>query len=369
MATNYVHYPAEFYGKCLYCGGDLEDAYVTAGHLYRDFPGYVNEVRYLMRCTNSECMLYDVPYNPAPSGALPFKGFSLTIWKWIAEEAKLYGQNANQIRARAKEAYGISISANTIRNYIDAIDILVTNEVDAETAKLLLGQAVILLALDGQKPEENGKSLWIFVDLISNRVLQVAILDSADSETLHGIVEGILERYHVALAGMVSDKQNNITKLHDDWYPGVPHQYCHFHFLQNLWNHIEVKDTGLHQQLSKGVKHLYVASASKQAKVNLGDHGKVPVREAFKGVERDLRRILKARTAKFDHLGGVESFEALQAYAEQVEAAASEEGLGDNGTEVLQATASSLRVLLEAAGETYEDCQHPSGHLDRKSVV
>jgi len=363
LATKYTHYPAELDGKCLYCGSELEEAYVTAGHRYKDFSGDVNEIRYLMRCTNPECQLYGVPYNPEPSGALPFKQFSLAVWRWVGEEAKLFNQNPPQICDRAMQTYNLSISENTVRNYIDAIDVLVANEIDAKTLKMLLVQGIILLALDGQQPEENGKALWIFTDLITSRVLHVAVLSSADSETLHGIVEGILQRYHVKLAGMVSDKQNNLTKLHDDWYPGAPHQYCHMHFLQNMWNHVEVKDTGLHQQLSKGVKHLYVASASKQAKVNLGARGKVPVREAFGGVDRDLRKILKTRTKKFEHLGGVETYDELAAYAAQLEGAAAEVGGEGAGPELLRTTAASIRTLLTEAYEAREDCQYLGAHF------
>ncbi len=364
MTTKHVHYPAELGGKCLYCGSEVEEAYVTAGHRYTDFSGDVNEIRHLMRCTNPACELYNVPYNPTPSEVLPYKQYSLAVWKWIAGEYKLFNQNAGQIQRRAEEHSGLDISANTIRNYMDAIDVLVTNEIDLKTALLLKVQGIILLSLDGQKPEEGGKALWIFVDLLSNRVLKVAVLDGADSGTLHEIVEGILHRYHVKIVGMVSDKQNNLTKLHDDWYPDIPQQFCHFHFLQNLWNHVEVKDTGLHQQLSKGVKHLRVVSAPKQATVDVGGgRGKVPIREAFKGVERDLRRIVKGHGKKFERLRGVEAFQALEAYAGRMDAALAGANQEGNGMALLRSTAGDIRQLLEDAREAHADCQHLNQHF------
>jgi hypothetical protein len=364
LTTKHLQYPAELNGMCLYCGSEVEEAYVTAGHRYTDFSGDVNEIRHLMRCTNPACELYNVPYNPTPSEVLPFKQYSLAVWKWIAGEYKLYNQNAGQIQSRAKEQFGLDISANTIRNYMDAIDVLVTNEIDLKTAHLLKIQGIILLALDGQKPEEGGKALWIFVDLVSNRVLKVAVLDSADSGTLHEIVEGILRHYHVKIVGMVSDKQNNLTKLHDDWYPDIPQQFCHFHFLQNLWNHVEVKDTGLHQQLSKGVKHLRVVSAPKQASVDVGGgRGKVPVREVFKGVEQDLRRIVKGHGKKFECLRGAEAFQALEAYAGRMDAALAGASQESNGMALLRSTAGDIRQLLEDTREAYADCQHLNQHF------
>ncbi len=166
---------------------------------------------------------------------------------------------------------------------------MLSNEIDKHPLDLLKIQGIVVLALDGQKPDENGKALWLFVDLISNRVLKVIILENADSETLHELVEEVLTRYHVKIVGIVSDKQNNITKMHDDWYLGIPHQYCHFHFLQNLWNHIELKDCGLHQQLAKRIKHLYLLSTSKQTKIEFEGLGKKSIREVFKKVELALR--------------------------------------------------------------------------------
>ncbi len=358
LFTAYVPYPHEMAGKCFCCGEPMEGGgYVTAGHRYRDFAGEVNEIRRMLKCANPECELHGVAYNPTPGGALPYKRFSLAVWKWIAEEAKLHNQNPRQIRDRAQEQFDISISENTIRNYIDEIDILLGNEIDEKTRRLLLVQGVIVLALDGQKPDENGKALWIFVDLVSNRVLKVAILESADSGTLHALVEAILQQYHVKMVGMVSDKQNNLTKLRDDWYPAVPHQFCHFHFLQNLWNHAEVKDCGLHQQLAKGVKHLYITSASKQAKVEVAGRGKLPVREVFKKVEGELRRLVKTRTKKFDNLRGVEAYEGVRAYVDQMVTTLARADGQQKGIALLNAAAAELQALLGDARGTYDACK------------
>ncbi len=72
--------------------------------------------------------------------------------------------------------------------------------------------------------------------------------------------------------------------------PRSPINFATF-FLQNLWNHAEVKDCGLHQQRANSDKHLYITSASKQAKVEVAGRGKLPVREVFKKVEGELRRL------------------------------------------------------------------------------
>jgi len=356
LQTKYIRHPADLEGNCFCCGHALEDAYVTAGHRYHDFAGDVNEIRYLMRCTNSACILYNRPYNSTPSEVLPFKQNSFAVWKWIAEEAILYNQNPEQIHNRILERFELNISKNTIRNYIDEIEVLVSHEIDEKTRKLLKIQGIIILALDGQKPEENGKALWLFVDLLSNRILKVVILESADSETLHKLVEDILNDFQVKLVGLVSDKQNNLTKLHDDWYSDVPHQYCHFHFLQNIWNHIEVKDTALRTILAKGIKKLYICSVSKQVTRNFEALGTQQVREVFKKIEQKLRRIVKGQTKKFEKLGGVNSYHDLMAYWEELERKLNTEQNKTKDHQILIKTANDIKQILQDTQNVYEDC-------------
>ncbi|GAH77492.1 unnamed protein product, partial [marine sediment metagenome] len=187
------------------------------------------------------------------------------------------------------------------------------------TIQVLEAQGRIILALDGQKPDKIGAALWLFVDLISNRVLKIVILESADHGTLHALVEDILTFYEVELTGLVSDKQSSIVKMRDTFYADVPHQYCHFHFLQNLWNHIEVKDGNVHKELSKAVNNLYILTVSKTSKIFFEGIGKAPIREVFREVEQSLRTLIKARTRKFEHLRGVEVYERLSRYIEEMD--------------------------------------------------
>ena len=163
---------------------------------------------------------------------------------------------------RIYDQFNVKISESTIRKYINEIDAYLSNQIDKRTIKMLKDQGKIILALDGQKSDKNKSGLWLFVDLISNRVLKIVILESADHATLYALVEEILNFYEVELVGLVSDKQGSIVKMRDTFYTEIPHQYCHFHFLQNLWNHIEVKDANLHKELSKAVNNLHILKVS-----------------------------------------------------------------------------------------------------------
>ena len=265
-------------------------------------------------------------------------------------------QSPVQIKKRMDEQFGIKMAENTIRDCIKEIDVFLSHEIDKKTRDILKKQKKILIAMDGQKPDDEGNALWLFVDLISNRVLKVVILHSADAQTLHKQVEEILTEYEVELIGGVSDKQNSIISMHEKYYSEIPWQYCHFHFLQNLWNHIEIKDGNLHKELSKIVKGLYILSASKTNKVYFEGLGKRSVREVFHEVELQLRAILKARTKKFKHLRGVDVFERLTSLVKEMGKALSGEEKTRRIVTIMKKTLQTLQEGLNSIQEQYETC-------------
>lgn len=250
----------------------------------------------------------------------------------------------------------MKISESTIRKYFNEIDAFLSNQIDKRTIKLLKAQGKIILALDGQKPDKNRAALWLFVDLISNRALKIVILESADHSTLHALVEEILTLFEVELAGLVSDKQGSIVKMRDTFYPEIPHQYCHFHFLQNLWNHIEVKDANLHKELSKTVNNLYILKVSKTIKISFEGIGKAPIREVFREVEQSLRTLIKARTRKFEHLRGVEVYERLCRYVEEMDQVLAAEDPDRKIVKLMNKTADSLHHALKETENQHKEC-------------
>lgn len=314
LSSTYTGYPTRLSHKCFVCHAPIHRVYATSGHTFLDFFGIVREVRGQYQCDNPMCPASVHPMNPSPIQVLPYKRYSLNVWRWIAQEYKIYHQNAAQIALRIQLTFNISFNEGQIQRIMDEIDVMISHEIDQRTRKLLMEQGVILLALDGQKPDGDGNALWIFVDLISNRVLKVSILNVADAHTLHNIIEEFLKDFEVKLIGIVSDKQNNLKNLHDTYYSEIPHQYCQFHFLQNLWNHIEVKDSHLHKSLAKMVNDLNILSMSVSVKANVEDMGDISIRTLFAPIETDLRRILRTHTTKFTKFRGIKTFELLEKY-------------------------------------------------------
>jgi hypothetical protein len=295
-------------------------------------------------------------FNPAPLNVLPYKKYSLALWKFIAVEAKLRGQKPEQIVERIQAHFHRKISVNTVRNYINEINVYVSGKIDEKTVDIIKAQGMVLISMDGQKPEKDGSSLWLFVDVISNRVLRVAILETADHETLHGIVDSILKDFGVKLAGMISDKQGSIVKMHDMYYPEIPHQYCHFHFLQNMWGHLETKDGHMHKELAKVINHLDIASMVKTAGKIFDEVEKQKLKKLFNVIDKDLHKLIKNSSKKFDHLRGIESFDKLAAYISDIMENCTNEDASRYVVQKMMAIATIVNEALEKHRVLYNDC-------------
>jgi hypothetical protein len=313
----YTSYPKAFDHKCLKCGAPIYFIYATSGHRFQDFTGDIREVRALYLCTNVQCHFASTPFNFAPNPVFPYKRYSTDVWKYIAHEGRIRNQNASEIHDRLLEDFGVSLSESTINGILKEIDAYLTGKIDERTRQILLKQGIIVLAIDGQKPDDEGDALWVFTDLVSQRVLKAIVLPSAEADTLHQIVEEILKEYHVKLVGMVSDKQNNLVNLHDTYYLEIPHQYCQFHFLQNLWNHLETMDTHLHKEIGQELKQLPIVKTAKKVQKASISTKYSPYKQILNAIALDLKKIEKCHTKKFEALAGLLSFGLLQAYTQR----------------------------------------------------
>jgi len=372
--TQYLQYPEHLHRKCIICGTQVEYCYPTAGHSYTSFHGDYKDIIRLYTCPNPNCELYETPFNPVKRHVFPYKQFSANIWKWIGEEAKIYDQKPDQIHQRIRKQFHVEISKSTIRNYIHEINAYLTTKIDKKTKELIHGNGKILIAIDGQKPDDKGKALWLFVDLITNRVLKVVILESADAETLHEEIQEIVQTYDVDLIGGVSDKQNSIRAMRENFYEEIPWQYCHFHFYQNLWRPLAKKDSNLHKELKKAIHQLYICSASKSSKVQFEGVGKLPVQTMFKEVRLQLDALLKYSTRKFNQLRGIKSYKLLEQFIAKMFKRL--EGTDTNRrvvkimtrtAEDLQETLQNLHVQYKSCTQLFEEFHAIQEHMSKKA--
>ncbi|TFF92978.1 MAG: hypothetical protein EU544_06575 [Promethearchaeota archaeon] len=304
-----------------------------------------------------------VTFNPSPRFDYSSRHFGGDVFSMIAEEFLLLNQKPDQIYTRLAYKYRLSISQDTVRRMCDDILTLKSLKIDEKTVEIIQEQGFILLAMDGQDPGGTVPSIWCFIDLCSNRVLATRKFDSLNYEMLRDTIEELKDLYGVEIVGWVSDKQNVITKCHDTFYPDTPHQYCQYHFLRNLWNHLTSLDSKIFLPLRKAINALYIHSASKGTKVKFENVGKVSVREAFENTDEDLQAMIRVRNKTLKELRGVWLYEMLSEYVGKLEAAAEELNPSFRFSKIMNRTISSLQEALEGVRGHYNDARMMQEHF------
>ncbi|MHA1252112.1 MAG: hypothetical protein ACTSRP_19150 [Candidatus Helarchaeota archaeon] len=150
----------------------------------------------------------------------------------------------------------VKISPNTVKSIVETFLAANSDHAIEETKKLVSKNGKIFLMLDGQRPNKKDHMLWIFIDTLTDRILHMEYLILANSKTLSKILIKIQEKYGVLIKAVVSNHQSSIIKAVKEALSGIPHQYCHFHFLKSLSRNIGPFDSHLHVELSKDLNEL-----------------------------------------------------------------------------------------------------------------
>lgn len=350
-----IGFPRDLNLECPLCKHDVKYAYANNGKIVHTLNGDINQVINLYKCTNEECVFHDKAFNPAPRFDYGARHYGADVFRLIADEFLIYELKADQIYKRLIKKYQLNISPDTVSRICDDILKLKSFKIDEKTVEIIRSQGFILLGFDGQDPGGNAPALWNFMDLISNRVLATRKFESLDYKTLHRNIEEIREFYGVEIIGWVSDKQNVITKCHDEFYADIPHQYCQYHFLRNTWNHLAALDSNIYMPLKKAIGGLYIHTASKSSAVYFENVGKVSVREVFKNTDKDLQVMIKARNKVFKELRGVWLYEKLTEYVNKMDDILKDLDPNFRFTKILNRTAATLRSALNDVKCHYND--------------
>ncbi len=310
-----LSWPDDMERKCPICGEKIRFCGSDDGKLVHTLDGTIHQVVNLYRCTGASCPLHERAFNLHPRFDYGARRYGADVFRLVAEELLVIHSRPEQIWQRLTLKHHVDISERTVARMCDDVANLKAHQVDQKTRELLSADPQVLLGFDGQEPGEGGKVLWMFLDLLKNRVLHTCVVDSLDHEALHAEIEWFRAHLDITFIGWVSDKQGSIVKCHDLYYPAVPHQYCQFHFLRNTWKHAEALDSNVFLPLQKALNHLYIHAVAKNVEVEFEGVGRKAVREVFAPIDRDFRAMLHKRNVTFEGLRGIWLYDKLVAYA------------------------------------------------------
>lgn len=351
-------YPKELKCRCILCDSPIERLYNTSKKtIYCLTATY--DVRYdLVECTNPKCEMHGVPFNPAPRFDYSQRSYGRDVLEKIGEYSILSTTKLNpqQIAEILKREYRMKISSRTIARMCDDILILTSFQIYVNTQAVLARQKNVLIALDGQEPDEKRPALWNFTDSISGRVLMTRYLERVDHLILHACLLELQQMYPLQIVGFISDKQASIRKCLETFYPEIPHQYCTFHFSSNLWNHLEKYSNRIHTILQKTVKSLYINTVPAQIMINVPDQDeKISLRDLCAPFVKELKKVVKSKNQKFKLLSGIEEFERLSTYLKGFKNSVEKIPENDRFANIMQKTVQKLEEGLANTQDIYKD--------------
>ncbi len=263
MARREAHPPAEREVRltprrmhCVNCEQRLWVAY-HAQRTLMTFRGLVRLTLVVRRCRNQECDLYHLPYRAEEEGAwaLPHGEFGLDIITVIGQLR--YGEHRSipEIHQRLVQR-GVSIAQRTVTDLLERYEELVALHLaDEERIKARLKQqGQVLLAIDGMQPDVGHEVLWIIRDCLSGEVLLARTLLSSTRGDLATLLGEVKEAVPVPIRGVISDGQQTIRQAVERCLPEVPHQLCHFHYLDEAAEPIFEADRHAKTELKKLVR-------------------------------------------------------------------------------------------------------------------
>jgi hypothetical protein len=311
QSSRVVHWEQDKPKLCPKCHHIVIHKYVGSRRILRCLDG-LHAVKYrYYSCTNPRCPLrkgFHLKYD----AVIKYKQFGKDVWEMVVKDYVEGKHNATTEAANLMRHHPkLHISQRSVLRIWETYLSLSSTVSDQKTRKLIKKQGYILLALDGQRPEAGRKSLWYFLDVVSDRVLHIAYLDAADTSTLKRVLTQIRVKYGVKIKGVVSDHQSSIVKAIKEALPKAKHQACHFHFLKNLWRSLEAIDRHLQKTLETAVSCLYLNRVnSKRKATGRGTRGE-SIRMFFQPIMDDLKRGVSQPRCAFDKWGGVVAFEKV----------------------------------------------------------
>jgi len=237
---------------CPKCGDKLVKYYNTNEKTVITLEGKLVCWERVLKCRNKNCAGNSMSFHSAEFKGLTLPGMSFGI-DVVAREGELRFEEhktIDEIVENLKEG-GVHLTGAAVSKHLDKYLALISGyqkEKIEEICKALAKQGGYVLQIDGTVSVKT-KTLYIFRDNISGTILYAALARD-DKDNVKPLVQYVNDSFGKPLA-VVSDMQNAIIESVSEVFPGVPHQFCQYHFLKNVGNAILLEK---HQQLGTMIR-------------------------------------------------------------------------------------------------------------------
>lgn len=294
--------------KCPACGGQIKFKQNDGIKRIVFLRGARFVVTNYYQCLDPECVNH-VKFTMAPLLSIPGRKYGLDVWAKVVRFHFKTKLSYNDVSNLMLDEYNIKISPSTVRDICQYFEVAGAKEADKETLEMVKRNGRLILSIDGTGDADGGPALWILMDRVTGRVLHATVLEHSSIANLGRLLLDVEAKYGVDISYVVSDRQDTIVKAVKHVLPGVPHQFCHYHFLHNLAKGIVKRDNALFTRIKGHVKGTNLVEHSHEPKQGERLSAKSSVHVLLKPLADEL---LNAVATTGD---GIKRFPGLEAYA------------------------------------------------------
>jgi len=238
---------------CPICADKLIKKYNTAKKTVITLKEKMECGERVLKCRNSKCKGSLMSFHSAEFKALTLEDMTFGIdvvaleGELRFEEHKTIEEIVNNLKGQGVNTNGATVSKHLDR-YLALISGYQQEKVEA-IRQAIAKQGGYVLQIDGTVSVKT-KTLYIFRDNVSGTTLYAALADQDNTDSVKPLFQYVKDKFGIPLA-IMSDMQKAFIESAAEVFPGVPHQFCQYHFLKNVGNAI-LKEK--HQQLGKLIR-------------------------------------------------------------------------------------------------------------------
>lgn len=216
------------------------------------------------RCPNADCPDRSSVYRSALADAQALPGFSfgLDIVALIGYLKLHHHQTVDEVHRSVNErlkGYQISMSRRNVMYLFEAYSALLKSAAQNKSDPAFqdwLGQVRLdgglIISIDGIQPDKGNETIYLVREVSTGRLLHAQNVTTSVTDTIKQVLAPIVA-LDVPVLGIISDAQQSLRDAIASVFPGVPHQTCQFHYLQEAARPIFEVDRGMRAKMRKNL--------------------------------------------------------------------------------------------------------------------
>jgi len=248
--------------SCRQCGNELSICCHREHRIYT-LEGPVKLVCKQAHCSNKGCSCRSTVISPESELTITMPRWRVDwcLFSWMGFRRFKRHWSVPQIRDELLDSYQISLSEDTISDYLGMYQVMVAARHQdmkkwQDEYKDCLG---VILSIDGLQPEKGHETLYVVRELQRRRVWFAEALISSSYAEVRKLIQrakDLAQQLSKPILGWISDKQDAFVTIIAEECANVPHRYCSNHFIRDLAEPVLEKDSHAKVQMRRKVRGL-----------------------------------------------------------------------------------------------------------------